>query len=296
MVRVVQAGGAWLWCLPPLLVAAASFQIRIFIIFHDCTHSSFFASRRANRLVGYVAGTINFTPYEDWRHSHLVHHATVADLERRGTGDIWTMTVAEYLAAPPLKRLLYRVFRTPLVLFVLSPIFLFLVVQRFPRKDTSPLERFSVLFTDLLLLAVLMVMAATIGLRTYLLIQIPLMALAGAAGVWFFYVQHQFSGVYWARHESWDPIRAALEGASYYKLPKVLQWISGNIGLHHLHHLRPRIPNYNLQPGQDATPVLHLVKPLTLRASLRSLFLNLWDETNQQLVSFRALRAAARRS
>jgi acyl-lipid omega-6 desaturase (Delta-12 desaturase) len=296
MVLAVQAGGAWLWSLPPLLLVAAGFQIRIFIMFHDCTHSSFFASRWANRLLGYVTGLINFTPFEDWRHTHLIHHATVADLERRGTGDVWTLTVAEYQAAPPLTRLAYRVLRTPLFLFGVAPFMLFVVVQRFPRKGSARREQLSVLFTDLALLVVVAVMAATVGLRTYLLIQLPLTALASALGVWFFYVQHQFVGVYWARHADWDPIRAALAGASYYRLPKVLQWFSGNIGLHHLHHLRPRIPNYYLQQGQDATPALHQVPPLTLRGSLRSLFLNLWDEANQQLVSFAALRALPRDS
>jgi acyl-lipid omega-6 desaturase (Delta-12 desaturase) len=288
MVAIVRGGFSAAWLLP-LLLAAASLQIRIFIMFHDCTHSSFFRSRRANRILGYVAGLINFTPFEDWRHSHLVHHATVADLDLRGSGDVWTMTVAEYLAAPRLKRLTYRLFRMPVVLFILAPTVLFLVVQRFPRKESGPRERFSVYFTDLALLAIVAIMSATIGWRTYLLIQIPLMAIAGGAGIWLFYVQHQFVGVYWARHADWDPIRASLEGASYYQLPKILQWITGNIGLHHLHHLRPRIPNYNLQAGQDATPALQKVKPLTLRGSLQSLSLNLWDEANQKLVSFGSL-------
>ncbi len=292
MIAVVRGGHSAGW-LALLVPAAAALQIRIFIMFHDCTHGSFFASPRANRLLGYLTGLINFTPFEDWRHSHLVHHATVADLERRGTGDVWTMTVAEYQAAPRLTRLAYRLFRTPLVLFGLAPTVLFLLVHRFPSPHTGPRERFSVLFTDLALLAVVAVMSATIGLRAYLLIQLPLMAIASGAGVWLFYVQHQFTGVYWARHADWDPIRAALEGASYYRLPKVLQCITGNIGLHHLHHLRPRIPNYRLQQAQDATPALHQIPPLTLRGSLRSLFLNLWDETRQTLVSFGSLRTSA---
>ncbi len=294
MVVVVQAGQGWLWFLPLLLLAAAGWQLRLFIIFHDCVHSSFFGSARANRIVGYVTGIVNFTPFEDWRHSHLVHHATVADLDLRGTGDVWTMTVAEYQAAPRLKRLAYRLFRTPFVLFVLGPTVVFMLLQRFPRKGISPRERFSVLFTDAAVLAMAAVLSATLGLRTYLLIQVPLVVLAAGAGVWFFYVQHQFEGVYWARHASWDPIRAALEGASYYRLPKVLQWFSGNIGLHHIHHLRPRIPNYSLQPCQDATAALQQIKPLTFRASLHSLVLNLWDESNQRLVSFGTLRSLSR--
>ncbi len=294
MIVVVRAGHGWLWLLPLLLLAAASFQIRLFIMFHDCIHSSFFGSRRANRILGYITGIINFTPFEDWRHSHLIHHATVADLDRRGTGDVWTMTVAEYLAAPRLKRLYYRIFRTPVFMFGIGPAFVFMVAQRFPHQDTGPQERFSVHFTNLALLAVVLVMCAAIGWRAYLLIQIPLAAIGGAVGVWLFYVQHQFEGVYWARHADWDPIRAALQGASYYRLPKVLQWITGNIGLHHLHHLRPRIPNYYLQSGHDATPAFQRITPLTLRTSFRSAFLNLWDETNQRLVSFSALRTLSR--
>jgi omega-6 fatty acid desaturase (delta-12 desaturase) len=291
MIAVVRAGHGWLALFPPLLLAAAGFQMRSFIMFHDCTHSSFFGSRRANRLLGYVTGIVNFTPFEEWRHWHLLHHSTAGDLDRRGQGDVWTLTVAEYLAAPPLKKLAYRIFRTPLFLFGVAPTFSFLLMQRFPRKGIGPQERFSVYFTDLALLALVLVMSATIGWRAYVLIQLPLTALAGAAGVWLFYVQHQFEGVYWARHAEWDPIRAALAGASYYRLPKFLQWITGSIGLHHLHHLRPRIPNYSLQAGLDATPAFQLITPITLRTSLRSLFLNLWDETDQRLVSFGAVRA-----
>ena len=222
--------------------------------------------------------------------SHAGHHATAEDLDRRGIGDVWTMTVAEYLAASKRQQRAYRLFRHPFVLFVLGPPVLFLIIQRFPHKGAGKRERNSVILTDLALLALLGLASVTIGLRAYLLIQVPVMALAGAIGVWLFYVQHQYEQVSWARHEDWNPMQAALEGSSYYRLPKVLQWFSGNIGLHHIHHLRPRIPNYNLQQCYEDTPELQAVDPLTIRCSLKSIFLNLWDESEHKLVSFRSLK------
>ena len=220
-----------------------------------------------------------------------MHHATVGDLDRRGTGDVYVMTVDEYLAAPKLKRIAYRLFRNPLVMFGLGPASVFLIAHRFSHKGARKRHRFSVYFTNLAIAAIIGVASLTIGFRTYLLVQLPIILIAAAVGVWLFYVQHQFEGVYWARHESWDPMRAALEGASYYKLPKVLQWFTGNIGLHHIHHVRPRIPNYNLQRCYDEVAAMQAVEPLTIRKSLRSLQLHLWDESNQKLVGFRSLRA-----
>lgn len=276
-----------------LAVVAGFFLVRIFIFFHDCCHGSFFASRRANTILGYITGILTFTPYESWQHSHNRHHATVADLDRRGTGDVWTMTVTEYQKASRWKRFGYRLFRHPLVTFGLGPAYIFLLSQRLPDKDAGKAERRSVLITDLALVAVIALAAATIGLRTYVLIQLPVILIAGTLGVWLFYVQHQFEGVYWARHEDWDPLRAALEGSSYYKLPGVLRWLTGNIGLHHVHHVRPRIPNYNLQACLEAIPALQEVTPLTFWRSLKSPWLDLWDEERQQLISFRAARRLA---
>jgi len=280
------------WWIAAVLVVAAGLLVRIFIIFHDCCHESFFASRRANQLLGYVAGILTFTAFEDWRRTHARHHATAGDLDRRGDGDIWTLTVAEYQAAPTRTRLAYRLIRNPFVLLVLGPPVLFLLAQRIPQKGAGKREHFSVIVTDLAILAIIGVASVTIGLRVYLVIQLAIMWIAGALGVWLFYVQHQFEGVYWARHQDWDYFRAAMEGSSYYQLPKVLQWFSGNIGLHYLHHLRPRIPNYYLQPCYDNTPILQTVAPLTIRRSLGSLSLNLWDEANHKLVSFRSLKHA----
>jgi omega-6 fatty acid desaturase (delta-12 desaturase) len=290
MVGMIQLGVSY-WFILPLAVVAAGMLVRIFIFFHDCGHASFFASRRANRIVGYICGILTFTPYEEWRRPHILHHTTAGGLDRRGTGDIWTLTVAEYLAASKSKQLAYRLFRHPVVLFVLGPPVMFLIVHRFSHKGAGKGERNSVALTNLALLAILGAASVTIGLRTYLLVQLPVISMAGAVGVWLFYVQHQFEGVYWAHHQDWNPMQAALEGSSYYRLPKVLQWFSGNIGLHHIHHLRPRIPNYNLQRCCEEIPALQAVKPLTLRRSLKCLFLNLWDESAFKLVSFRSLKA-----
>lgn len=289
MVYFVQHGYSY-WTTLVLAVLAAVFLVRIFIFFHDCCHGSFFASRRANRILGYVSGIMTFTPYEEWRSSHAKHHITVGDLDRRGTGDVWTMTLDEYLIAPRLKRLTYRIFRNPLVIFCLGPIFVFLIDNRFSHKGAKKHERNSVIFTNLAILAVIVIIGLIVGFREYLIIQLPIILIAGLIGIWLFYVQHQFHGVYWARHDAWDPMRAALEGASYYKLPKVLQWFTGNIGLHHIHHVRPSIPNYNLQQCYDDIPALQEVKPLTIRSSFKSLWMNLWDEKQQKLVSFRSLK------
>ncbi len=289
MVRMVQTDMPYGLTLL-LAVVAAGLLVRIFIIFHDCTHRSFFAQTWANTLVGYITGILAFTAYEDWRRSHLTHHATAGDLDRRGVGDVWTMTVQEYQEAPKNKQLAYRFFRHPLVMFGLGPTYMFLLTHRFPSKGASKKERYSVYFTDLALLAIIVVASLTIGLRTYILVQLPIIIIAATMGLWLFYVQHQFERVYWSRHETWDPFRAALEGCSYYKLPKVLQWFTGSIGLHHIHHARARIPNYNLQKCYDETPALQAVEPLTLRTSLKSLKMRLWDEEQRKMVNFRTLK------
>ena len=279
-----------LWFLVPCVVVAAGLLVRIFIFQHDCGHGSFFASHKANRFVGYICGVLTFTPYDDWRHEHAAHHTTAQDLDRRGIGDIPTLTVEEYLASSPIKQFYYRMFRNPLFLFILGPAIQFVIVHRFPHKRAGTRERMSVLLTDLALVALVGIAAMTIGLQTYLLIQMPIIIIAASMGVWLFYVQHQYEGVYWAPHEDWDPIRAALQGSSYYRLPKILQWFSGNIGLHHIHHLRPRIPNYHLQQCYEDIPELQKAETLTLFQSLKCMHLHLWDEKQQRLVNFRAAR------
>jgi omega-6 fatty acid desaturase (delta-12 desaturase) len=293
MVWMVQRAVPYWYLLPPLIVTAG-LMVRIYIFFHDCTHSSFFVSRTANKIVGAFCGILTFTPFDMWRTSHTKHHVTAEDLDHRGTGDIWTLTVEEYLAAPRWKQILYRLFRNPCFLFGVAAPFLFLIVQRFTDRKATRESRNSVTVTNVAIVAILIAAHFTIGLRTYLLIQIPAICVASTMGVWLFYVQHQYEEVYWARHDAWDPIRAALHGSSYYKLPKVLQWFSGNIGLHHIHHLRPRIPNYNLQRCYDEVAELRAVEPLTLRKSFKSLFLALWHEREQKMVGFRALKAYKR--
>ena len=277
-----------------MALPAAALQIRIFIFFHDCCHDSFFASRRANRITGYLTGILTFTPVDDWKRSHNAHHATAGDLDGRGTGDIWTMTVDEYLAAPRLRRLGYRLVRNPFFLLLVVPFWLSLVSYRFPHRKAGLKPAASVLLTDLVLAGVFVAAALTVGWRTYVAVQLPVVLVAWSVGVWLFYVQHQYEDAYWTRRDAWDPVAAALRGSSYYKLPRVLQWFTGNIGLHHIHHLRPRIPNYHLQACQDAIPALQAIKPLTLRRSLRSVADNLWDERKQRMVSFRAIRGRPR--
>jgi acyl-lipid omega-6 desaturase (Delta-12 desaturase) len=282
--------GISFWLTALLVVLAGGFMVRIFIIFHDCGHGSFFKSRRANDVLGFITGVLTFTPYYQWRWEHAIHHSSAGDLDRRGTGDVWTMTVKEYVEASRWKRIAYRLARNPFVLFVLSPIFLFAVLQRFPSKGAPARERNSVHWTNLALLLVIAGMGFAMGFKTYLLLQLGVVAVAGTAGVWLFYVQHQFEGVYWERGENWDYCTAALKGSSFYKLPKVLQWFSGNIGFHHIHHLSPRIPNYNLEKCHKAEPLFQTVKPVTFWSSFKSLTFRLWDDQRCKLVGFRAAR------
>ncbi len=291
MVLTVRHRLPW-WTTVALVVPASGFMVRLFVLMHDCSHSSFLRSRRAGGVLGAILGVLVFTPFAEWRHLHLDHHATSGDLDRRGTGDMWTMTLDEYVASSRARRLRYRLVRNPLLMLVFGPLVVFLAGNRVPARGSSRRRALSVIFTDLAIAAIVVAAALTIGLRAYLLVQLPVLALGGACGIWLFYVQHQFDPSYWARREAWSPVRAALEGSSYYKLPKVLQWFSGNIGLHHVHHLRPRIPNYNLQRCLDSTPGLQLSRPLTLPRSVHCARLALWDERGQAFVSF---RAAARR-
>jgi acyl-lipid omega-6 desaturase (Delta-12 desaturase) len=278
------------WITLMLALVAGAILVRIFILFHDCSHGSFFASRRANRILGYVTGILTFTPFEDWRHAHNLHHATAGDLDRRGVGDIWTLTTEEYLAAPRGKRCAYRIYRNPFVLFGVGPLLLFLVFQRFSRKGVGKRERKSVLITNLAISLIVAVATSSIGLKTYLLIQLPIILIGSSLGLWLFYIQHQFENAYWVPHQSWDPMKVALQGSSCLKLPKIFQWFTANIGLHHIHHVRPSIPNYNLQPCYDEFPAFQAVQALTMWTSLKSLRLGLYDVGQNKLVSFRSLR------
>ena len=279
------------WITLALAVVAAGFLARIFMIFHDCGHGSFFRSRRANRVVEFVTGVLTFTAYRQWRYKHARHHATSGDLDRRGHGgEIWTMTVQEYLEASRWKRFSYRLARNPVVLFGLAPFYVFVIQQRFPSRSVGKRERQGVYWTNAALLGIAVVMSLTIGIKAYMFIQLPVILLAGSAGIWLFYVQHQFEEVQWERRPEWDYAEAALRGSSFYKLPKVLQWFTANIGFHHIHHLSPTIPNYNLERCHKETPVFQQVEPVTLWRSLKSLSFRLWDEQRRKLVGYRRLR------
>jgi omega-6 fatty acid desaturase (delta-12 desaturase) len=283
------------WLTVPLALLAGGFLVRVFIIFHDCGHGSFFNSRLANDVLGCITGVLTFTPYYQWRWEHAVHHSSAGDLDRRGTGDVWTLTVQEYLEASRWKRFAYRLARNPFILFVLAPLYVFLIQQRFPSSKGGWRERFSVHATNVAILLVAVAMSCVFGLKAYLLLQIALVMLAGSAGVWLFYVQHQFEGVYWERGDHWDYTTAALKGSSFYKLPRILQWFSGNIGFHHIHHLSPRIPNYHLEKCHDAEPLFQMVKPVTLLSSMKSFTYRLWDERRRRLVGYGALRRIQKR-
>ena len=282
------------WLTLALAVPAAGFLVRSFIIFHDCGHNSFFRSRRANRIGEFWTGLLSFMPAYCWSRNHAIHHATSGDLDQRGTGDIWMVTVQEYRSVSRLRRISYRLYRHPLVLFGLGSLFIFLFEYRIWHRGANAKQRWNILRTNGAIAAIVLIAALTIGIKSYLLIQLPILVLAGAAGIWLFYVQHQFEDTSWERHEQWNFAQQALEGSSFYKLPGILQWFSGNIGYHHIHHLSPRIPNYFLQKCHESSAIFRDVKPLTLRSSLRSLRFRLWDEERRRLVGFDAASAPLR--
>ena len=278
-----------------LAIPAAGFMVRTFILFHDCTHGSFLPWSRANHWLGMALGLLVFAPFQTWRHHHAVHHATAGDLDRRGVGDIPTKTVSEYRALSARGRLGYRVTRNPLVMFGVGPTLAMVLAPRvFSRSDRPRIKR-SVIATDLALAVLVGGLCWSMGWQAYLMVQLPTFLISGAAGVWLFYVQHQFEDVYWESSEQWSYADAALRGSSYLKLPKVLQFFTGNIGLHHVHHLSARIPNYNLQRAHDDIPRFHDVPTLSLWDGLRTMRLKLWDEDGERLVSFADARAGARR-
>jgi omega-6 fatty acid desaturase (delta-12 desaturase) len=269
-----------------LAVPTAGFLLRTYILFHDCSHGSFLPGRRANAWLGAVLGLIVFTPFALWRHEHAVHHATGSDLDRRGTGDVPTLTAAEYNARSRPGRLGYRLFRNPMVMFTLGPIYSMLVMQRWVHGSARPRIRHSIWGTNLALVVVVGGLCWLLGWRDFVLVEAPLIPLAGGVGIWLFYVQHQFEDTYWRRSREWSYEDSALRGSSYLRLPKVLQFFTGNIGLHHVHHLSPKIPNYNLQRAHDENPIFHSVPTLSLWGGLRAVRLKLWDEDAGRLVTW----------
>ena len=278
----------WL-CIPPAILGGL-FMVRAFIIFHDCGHGSFLKSKRANSIIGFITGMLTFTPYRQWSWEHARHHATNGDLDRRGIGDIWTLTVEEYVSSSRRLQLSYRFIRNPIILFVFAPIVLFVILQRFPNSKAKKKERQSVHLMNITLAGWCIGMSMIYGFGTWLLMQFTMMAVAAGFGLWLFYVQHQFEDTYWASGKEWDYTAAAMEGSSYYNLPKILQWFSGNIGYHHIHHLNPMIPNYNLERCHFSHPFFQQAPELRFFSSLKTIKLRLWDEVNGKMISFRELK------
>jgi acyl-lipid omega-6 desaturase (Delta-12 desaturase) len=279
------------WITLALAIPASGFLLRTFIVFHDCTHGCFMPTKRGNLWVGRLTGFLVFQPFANWRHTHAVHHGTAGDLDRRGTGDVPTLTLEEYVSSSPKERLRYRLFRNPLVMFGLGPIWSLMIGPRIWSRKMRPRRLRSVLVTNVAFAVVLGAIWWFVGFEAWLLVQMPAAIFAGTAGVWLFYVQHQFEDVYWEGGEQWSYADAALRGSSYLKLPRVLQFFTGNIGVHHVHHLSARIPNYNLQRAHDENPIFHDVPVLTLRDGLRSTRLKVIDPHSGRMLTWSEVRA-----
>jgi omega-6 fatty acid desaturase (delta-12 desaturase) len=264
---------------------AAGFLVRIFIIFHDCGHGSFFKSRKANKIIGTILGSLVFTPYVRWHREHAIHHSSVGNLDERGVGDVMTLTVDEYSALSGWRKLYYRLYRNPIILFGFAPIILFVIWFRVFRKNMSRTVRNSVHITNMIVILFVSGLILLMDWKAFLLIQLPIIYIATSAGVWLFYVQHQFEDVVWTRTEEWDYKKMALEGSSYLKFPRILQWFSGNIGFHHVHHLSPKIPNYNLEKCHRENRIFESIKPVTFWPSIKTMNLKLWDEKMEKLIS-----------
>jgi omega-6 fatty acid desaturase (delta-12 desaturase) len=274
------------WLTLLLSVFAAGFMIRIFIIFHDCGHGSFFRSRRLNKIIGIITGLIVFTPYHKWHKDHHIHHQTVGNLDKRGIGDVKTLTVDEFKRLSKWERFLYRLYRNPIILIGIAPILLFAIYQRFPKRNMTGKEKLYIHLSNLALISLVALMILILGWKTYIIIQIPILYIATAHGVWLFYVQHQYRHVKWTNTAHWDYKTIALEGSSMFKLPAILNWFTGNIGYHHIHHLSPLIPNYNLKRCHKDNQIFQNIKPVTFFSAFESLLLRLWDENRQMLIRF----------
>jgi omega-6 fatty acid desaturase (delta-12 desaturase) len=282
--------------LPALLaLPSGALLVRLFMIQHDCGHNAFFSSRRANDWTGRVLGVLTLTPFDFWRHSHALHHAGSGNLGRRGIGDIDTLTVDEYLARSRFGRIKYRLYRHPLVMFGLGPSFLFLLQHRLPVGATrlGRMPWLSTMLTNLGIALLLALAISLMGVSTFLLLYLPMMVVGASIGVWLFYVQHQFEQTYWEQASDWSQPDAALHGSSFYDLPRWLMWLTGNIGIHHLHHLSSRIPFYRLPEALADYPELRAIGRLTLWQSLASVRLTLWDAGRRRMVPFAALRQRA---
>ncbi len=277
------------WVTLLLSVLAAGFLIRIFIIFHDCGHKAFFKSLKANNIVGKIMGILAFTPFNKWHGQHWVHHATSANLDKRGIGDVWTMTLDEYMQSTRWQKFVYRAFRNPFIMFILGPVFVVFLTNRITNMKMTRQEKLNVYLTNTVILLMAAVLSSIMGLKAFLLIQIPVILIAHSIGFWLFYIQHQYDEVLWVRNNKWEFKNAALFGSSFLKLSPVLQWFTGNIGFHHVHHLSPKIPNYNLSKCHYENAIFSDIQPIKILSTFRALSLNLWDEANMRMISFRQI-------
>ncbi|MGA2090303.1 MAG: fatty acid desaturase, partial [Endomicrobiales bacterium] len=275
------------WIILLMAPLASLFMVRVFLIMHDCSHKSYWRrSPLACFIIGHVCGILTYTSFFDFRQGHVIHHATVANLEKRGDGDVWTMTVSEYNASSMWMRMVYRIFRNPFVLFFIIPVLKFIVLQRFPSAKTRIKTLWSIIFTDIMLALIIVAAHFTVGIKQFAVVELPIVFPAFAFGMWIFYVNHNFEGVYWAHDDQWDRFQAAVKGSSFCDFPDILRWFTANIGYHYIHHLNFRIPNYNLDRCYKEIPQLHEVVPLTFSQMMRSVNLAVWDESSEKLISF----------
>jgi len=280
------------WITLALAIPAAGMLVRLFIIFHDLGHGSYFRSRKLSACLGIFLGILTFTPYYSWTRNHYIHHETVGNLDKRGIGDVWTMTADEYRKSSLWGKIVYRFYRNPLTMFGIGPLYVFLIGNRFTKKGMDRKGRIGVYLANAGLLLFSVLMSLLIGIKAFVLIQLPVIYISGILGFWLFYVQHQFNPTLWFRNNNWDYKKVALEGSSFYKLPRVLQYFTGNIGFHHIHHLSPLIPNYNLPKCHRENAIFSGIRPLRFWAALKTMTYRLWDEQTREMISFRKLKFA----
>ncbi|MBI5059348.1 fatty acid desaturase [candidate division KSB1 bacterium] len=273
-------------------VLAAGFMVRMFIIQHDCGHGSFFVSKKLNDRVGYFCSLFTMVPYYYWRRQHALHHSTNGNLDQRGLGDMTIHTVKEYLVLSRFDKLHYRCYRHPLVFILFGPLALFFYINRVctDPQHYNQRDRRNIWITNLTIAATLAAIGVFIGFAALAKVVLPVLFIAASLGIWLFYIQHQFEHTYWKPKAEWNYVRAAMQGSSYYKLPRILQWFTGNIGYHHIHHLKSSIPNYELERCYHENPEFHDVYTVTLFSSMKTMFLSVWDEDQQRLISFRELK------
>lgn len=276
-----------IWLALFFAILASGLIIRTFIIFHDCTHGSFFHNKKLNDTIGTITGVLTMFPYAKWKREHAIHHASSSNLDARGVGDIRVMTVDEYKDASKWERINYRLYRNPIVLFGLGPLYLVLISGRFNRKDARKKERNNTYLTNMIIVLFYGTIAYFVGWQAFLLVQGVSLYIAASLGIWLFYIQHTFEDSYFEEESEWDYVKAAVDGSSYYKLPRLFQWLTGNIGYHHVHHLAPRVPNYHLEEAHESTPPLHQATTITFMTSLKSLKYRVYDPDNKMFLSFR---------